>query len=86
MLGLVWLTQMQKKDGSWEFDGSMPTTPTYHANELGNNRRVSTRLSLHDLALDECFLEYHATCVCHLGAPSSTDATLDSAFDNLTGL
>ena len=24
MLGLAWLTQMQKKDGSWVFDGSMP--------------------------------------------------------------
>ena len=24
MLGLAWLTQMQKKDGSWAFDGTMP--------------------------------------------------------------
>ena len=24
MLGLAWLTQMQKKDGSWVFDGNMP--------------------------------------------------------------
>ena len=24
MLGLAWLTQMQKKDGSWVYDGSMP--------------------------------------------------------------
>lgn len=24
MLGLAWLTQMQKKDGSWVFDGAMP--------------------------------------------------------------
>lgn len=24
MLGLAWLTQMQKKDGSWVFDGKMP--------------------------------------------------------------
>lgn len=84
MLGLVWLTQMQKQDGSWEFDGSMPTTPTYHAKELGNNRRVSTRLSVHDLALGECFLVFHALASVTFASGSSTDAALASVFDNLT--